>query len=171
MFRTLALTSAAALSLVCAACGGGDDEDTTPELKDTRSNVSGTHPVQLSLIVTGVPEATDPIATTLAITEEANSKTDLRFAIVGLDCDLTGAMTGESTFKVNPGSCDLAFPTEGGEGEAGSCSVQLSVTQGTGGRESGAKLQATLSGTYSINCSDVVPFPLSLPLTIEIVGT
>ncbi|MCY1047619.1 hypothetical protein OV208_40345 [Corallococcus sp. bb12-1] len=171
MFRTLALTSAAALCLFCTACDGGEDDDTKPELKDTRSNVSGAHAVQLNLIVTGVPEATEPIETLLVVSETANSKTDLGFAVLGLDCDLTGAMTGEFTFKVNPGSCDLTLPTEGEEGEAGSCSVQLNVTQGTGGRESGAKIHATLSGTYSLDCSDVVPFPLSLPLTIEITGT
>ncbi|RYZ39150.1 MAG: hypothetical protein EOO71_21205 [Myxococcaceae bacterium] len=171
MFRTITLTSAAALSLFCAACGGGDDDDTTPEIKDTRSSVSGTHPVQLNLIATGVPPPTDPLETMLVVTEEANSRTDLRFALLGLDCDLTGAMTGESTFKVNPGSCDLSLPTEGENGEAGACSVQLSITQGTGGRESGAKIHATLSGTYSLDCSDVVPFPITLPVTIEITGT
>ncbi|WP_147448742.1 hypothetical protein [Corallococcus terminator] len=171
MFRTLALTSAAALCLFCAACDGGNDDDTTPELKDTRSNVSGVHPVLLSLIVTGVPEATDPFPATLVVGEEANSKTDLRFAITGLECDLTGAMTGESTFKVNPGSCDMTFPTEGEQGQQESCSVQLNVTQGTGGKEEGAKIHATLTGTYSINCIGTVPFPLALPLTVEIVGS
>ncbi|RKH48419.1 hypothetical protein [Corallococcus sicarius] len=172
MSRMLALTSAAALSLFCAACNGGDeDDDNTPQeqLKDTRANVTGTHPVQMSMRIPGIPEEPEPFPTSFTLTQDPASQDGLRISFLFYDCDLTGTMTGESTFKVNPGTCLLALPIEDEEG----CAVTLAFTGGSGGRDSAqAKIHATFTGLYTLACESEGPgTPITTPVTVEVVGT
>ncbi|RKH63403.1 hypothetical protein [Corallococcus llansteffanensis] len=170
MSRLLALTSAAALCLFCAACNGGDEDDDTPQgqLKDTRSNVTGTHPVMMTMRIPGVPEEPEPFATTLTLTEEASSRDGLRISFLLFDCDLTGTMTGESTFKVNPGTCVFSFPAEGVED---ACAVTLDLNGGSGGRDSAqAKVNATFNGIYTLGCEGE-GMPITTPVTVEVVGS
>ncbi|RKG62856.1 hypothetical protein D7V80_32950 [Corallococcus sp. CA054B] len=167
MRRFLALTSAAALSLFCAACGSDDTDDTDDgQLKNARANVTGTHPVLMTLSVSGVSETPEPSATNLILTEAANSDR-LNVDLLFFDCDLTATMTGETTFTVSPGSCVFPLPEE----VEMDCDISFEITGGTGGKASkDAKVGATLNGNYKMTCPELGA-PVSVPMTILLVGT
>ncbi|AFE05935.1 hypothetical protein COCOR_04634 [Corallococcus coralloides DSM 2259] len=164
MRRFLALTSAAALSLFCAACGSDDTDE--GQFKNARANVTGTHPVLMTLSVSGVSETPEPSATNLILTEDADNDR-LNVDLLFFDCDLTATMTGETTFTVNPGSCVFPLPEE----VEMDCDIAFEITGGTGGKASkGAKVGATLNGNYKMTCPEL-GVPVSMPMTILLVGT
>ncbi|RKH73677.1 hypothetical protein [Corallococcus aberystwythensis] len=168
MLRSLALTSVAALSLFCAACGGDDDDAQDPaQIEYTRSNVTGTHPVLMTMTIPGSPETPEPIQTSLVLTEDASTRNGLTVALPPLECDLTATMTGEYTFSMKPGTCTFPIP----EDPELECSFSLSITGGTGGRASaGAAVTATFTGNYNVNCTSDGP-PFALPVTVRLAGT
>ncbi|RKG70041.1 hypothetical protein D7W79_32280 [Corallococcus exercitus] len=169
MLRSLALTSAATLSLFCAACGGDDKDDTQDpaQIEYTRSNVTGTHPVLMTMVIPGISDAGEPIQTHLVLTEDASTRNGLTVALPPLDCDLTATMTGEYTFTMKPGTCTFPIP----EDPEVECSFSLDITGGTGGRASAsAAVGATLTGNYNINCTSGGP-PFALPVTVTLAGT
>jgi hypothetical protein len=171
MYSKLALVSAAALSLFCSACGGDDDKGpSTPpdQVKDTRSNVTGDHPSLLTVTVEG-SGSDEPSPVTFTLTAAAGSQDVLNVDFDEYDCNLTATMTGESTFKFNPGSCTA--PVTDGEGNPDpSCDGIIEVTQGTGGRASaGAKINASFSGSLRLVCRGSTAF--SAPLTATLTGT
>jgi hypothetical protein len=177
MFRKLALTSAAvALSLFCAACGGDDkdDKDTPappPEVKDTRSNVTGNHRSLLSISMMGM-ESEEATPAYFTVTERAGTNDVLNIGIAGYSCDLTATMTGEYTFKLNPGRCAILVPLDDEQGNPAPCEVAFEFTGGTGGRASAeAKVNANLTGTTRTDCTAPGGVPLSFPMTLIITGT
>jgi hypothetical protein len=162
--RFLALTSAAALSLFCAACDP-DDQDPGEQFRSARANVTGNHPVLMTLSVPGVSESSESTESQLILTEDANSDR-LNVDILFLDCDLTATMTGESTFTVNPGTCFFPLPEEAEM----DCDISLDITSGTGGKASqDAKVGATLNGNYKLTCTDL-DMPINMPMTLVLAG-
>lgn len=168
MRRFLALTSAAALSLFCAACGGDDTDDSKNpgQFANMRSNVTGTHPVLMAVTLQGSPDSTDSIETQLVLTEDAKSDR-LNVDLLFFDCDLTATMTGATTFSFNPGTCTFPIPEEA-EME---CAISFDVTGGTGEKASAdARIGATLNGNYKVVCPEL-GMPINMPMTLTLTGT
>lgn len=152
MRRFFALTSAAALSLVCAACNGGDEDDTPHEqLQDTRASVTGTHAVVMTAYSAQVLETLLPARPSLELTSEVGSRDGLRVSLPPFDCDLTATMTGASTFAMNAGSCALLILPQDGKF---ACSIRLDIAQGTGGRETAdARVGVYFDANYVEECA------------------
>ncbi|GMU02176.1 hypothetical protein KH5H1_62960 [Corallococcus caeni] len=168
MRRSLALTSAA-LSLLCAACGG-DDEAAAPteELQDTRSNVTGTHPVVMMITNAQGNHVPDFDKATLELSSEARSRNELRVSLSPFDCDLTATMTGKSTFALNPGTCHLLIPPH--DYQFG-CAFDLDITRGTGGRDTAdGSVGVTFTAGYRRDCADYHA-PFTADVTVTLLGT
>ncbi|RYZ17729.1 MAG: hypothetical protein EOO70_01110 [Myxococcaceae bacterium] len=167
MFRALALTSTAALCLLGSACGEGDEQD-SPDVqpRDTRSSVTGTHPVRMTIFSTAMLEASPPLNPSLELTAEGGSRDRLRVSLSPLDCDLTATMTGASTFALNPGTCGWIIPPSEGKF---ACGITLDITQGTGGRDTAdGKVGVTLNANYRLRCADDdEPFITPVIVTLE----
>lgn len=152
MFRPLALTSAAALSLLCAACGG-EDEGTGPpeeELKDTRASVTGSRNAVMMLTAQATDE-TELFHPTLELSAEAASRDGLRVSLSPFECELTATMTGESTFTLHPGTCHLLIPPQDGRF---ACVYDLAITEGSGGRDSAdAGVVLSFTADYRKDCA------------------
>ncbi|WP_223633048.1 hypothetical protein [Corallococcus sp. EGB] len=166
MLRTLALVSAAALSLFSAACGGeevgaGPSEE---ELKDTRASVTGTRPAVMVLTAQATDE-TESFHLTLELSAVAKSRDGLRVSLSPFDCDLTATMTGESTFTVNPGTCHLLIPPQDGRF---ACVIDLAITTGTGGRETAdSEVGLSFTADYRRDCADYrTPFTSTVLVTV-----
>ncbi|MBN8228045.1 hypothetical protein JYK02_11050 [Corallococcus macrosporus] len=169
MRRIFALTSAAALSLFCAACGPEGQDDDAP-LQDARSSVTGTHRVMMTVSAPGVPINPDPAPTNLTLTEDPNSPDRMNLEIMFWDCDLSATMSGGSTFTVNPGTCGHPLPEELRD-ETSGCYFMMEFTGGTGGKASAdGKFGTTLEGSYVMDCVEESGPPVKFPLTISLVG-
>ncbi|RKH33699.1 hypothetical protein D7Y13_05110 [Corallococcus praedator] len=171
MFRPLALTSSAAVCLLCSACGGGDDNDSPIEpLQDTRSSVTGTHPVTMTMFSPVTSDAMNPVQSqpTLSLTAEPGVSDRLRVSLAPFECTLTATMTGAATFALNQGSCSLIIPPQ--DMKFG-CSITLVITEGTGGRDTPhAKVGMTFNADYRKMCADD-DAPFVTPVSVTLVGS
>ncbi|WP_375745401.1 hypothetical protein NR800_11675 [Corallococcus interemptor] len=151
MRRLLALTSAS-LFLVCAACGGEEDEAPLQQLQDTRASVTGSHPVVMTTHSARVLEPLLPARPTLELTSEVGSRDGLRVSLAPFDCDLTATMTGASTFALNAGACSLLIPPQEGRF---ACSIRLHIAEGSGGRETAeSRVGVTFDADYVQQCAE-----------------
>ena len=152
--------------LVLGGCGDDDaegdgSEDTTT---DHRSNVTGAYDSTgtLSASLNGQTENVE-LEDTVRIAAASGSKTALSIRSESVTCaqDLRATMTGENTFSVSEGSCEVFI-------EENNCTANLSVTSGRGSRATNGPLQLTLEGKFTLTC---LPLPVVGDFSLLLTGT
>ncbi|WP_338871925.1 hypothetical protein [Myxococcus stipitatus] len=162
----------AALLLGLAGCGGDSDGDDgggggkPPPPPDLRPNVTGSYASTgtLRAVVLGQTQSTD-VQDTVHIKATESSQSGLSISSETLRCErnLPATMTGETTFSVGQGACEIAHVQDGKD-----CLIKLTVTSGQGSREAQAALRLSLQGDFSTTC---FPLPISGQFTLDLTGT
>ncbi|MFY2556308.1 hypothetical protein ACN469_01585 [Corallococcus terminator] len=152
--------------LVLGGCGDDDaegdgDQDTTT---DHRSNVTGAYESTgtLSATLNGQTENGE-LEDTVRISAASGSKKALSIRSESITCaqDLRATMTGENTFSISEGSCEVFV-------EQLNCTANLSVTSGRGSRATNGPLQLSLEGKFTVTC---IPLPVVGDFTLLLTGT
>ncbi|QSQ11640.1 hypothetical protein [Myxococcus landrumensis] len=166
----------AALLLGLAGCGGdsnGDDDGgggggggNNPPPQDLRPNVTGSYASTgtIQAVALGQTQSMD-VQDTVHIKAAESSVSSLSISSETLSCDrnLPATMTGETTFSVGQGACEIARVQDGKN-----CVVKLAVASGQGSRAAAGPLRLSMQGDFSTTC---FLFPVSGQFTLDLTGT